>query len=133
MLSVWIAGIGINTMSLIGLVILIGIVDNDAIVKVDFINRMRREGMGVREAILAAGRVRLRPILMTTVTTLLGVAPMALGLGRGAELQQPLAVVIFGGLLSATLLTLIVIPVAYSLVEDARAKLGALLAGPRSS
>jgi len=132
-LSVWIAGIGINTMSLIGLVILIGIVDNDAIVKVDFINRMRREGMGVREAILAAGRVRLRPILMTTVTTLLGVAPMALGLGRGAELQQPLAVVIFGGLLSATLLTLIVIPVAYSLVEDARAKLGALLAGPRSS
>ena len=129
----WIAGIGINTMSLIGLVILIGIVDNDAIVKVDFINRMRREGMGVREAILAAGRVRLRPILMTTVTTLLGVAPMALGLGRGAELQQPLAVVIFGGLLSATLLTLIVIPVAYSLVEDARAKLGALLAGPRSS
>jgi len=132
-LSVWIAGIGINTMSLIGLVILIGIVDNDAIVKVDFINRMRREGMGVREAILAAGRVRLRPILMTTVTTLLGVAPMALGLGRGAELQQPLAVVIFGGLLSATLLTLIVIPVAYSLVEEARTKLGALLAGPRSS
>jgi HAE1 family hydrophobic/amphiphilic exporter-1 len=130
-LSLWIAGVGINAMSLIGLVILVGIVDNDAIVKVDFINRMRREGLGVREAILAAGQARLRPILMTTVTTLLGVAPMALGLGRGAELRQALAVVVFGGLLSATLLTLIVIPVAYSLVEDTRGALSGFLSPRR--
>jgi HAE1 family hydrophobic/amphiphilic exporter-1 len=121
-LSLWLAGLGWNTMSVIGIIVLVGIVDNDAIVKVDFINRMRAEGMAVREAILAAGRARLRPILMTTVTTLFGVLPMALGFGRGAELRQPLAVAIFGGLLTATVLTLVVIPVAYSLVEGARGK-----------
>ncbi|GIW50989.1 MAG: multidrug ABC transporter [Gemmatimonadales bacterium] len=124
-LSLWLAGLGLNTMSLIGIIVLVGIVDNDAIVKVDFINRMRAEGLPVREAILAAGRARLRPILMTTVTTLFGVLPMALGFGRGAELRQPLAVAIFGGLFTATVLTLVVIPVAYSLVEEARSKLRA--------
>ena len=75
-------------MSLIGLVILVGIVVNDAIVKVDFINQMRRSGMALREAILEAGRVRLRPIVMTTVTTVLGLTPKALGIGRGADLRS---------------------------------------------
>jgi HAE1 family hydrophobic/amphiphilic exporter-1 len=107
-------------MSLIGIVILAGIVDNDAVVKIDFINQMRRQGMSVREAILAAGHARLRPILMTTITTLLGVLPMALAAGRGAELRAPLAVSIFGGLFSATAMTLIVLPVIYEMVENAR-------------
>jgi HAE1 family hydrophobic/amphiphilic exporter-1 len=109
-------------MSLIGIVIMAGIVDNDAVVKIDFINQMRCEGMSVREAILAAGHARLRPILMTTVTTLLGVLPMALAVGRGSELRAPLAVAIFGGLASSTALTLIVLPVIYEVVEDARAR-----------
>jgi hypothetical protein len=115
-----VTGAGLNAVSLIGLVVLVGIVDNDAVVKVDFINRMRRDGMPVRKAILAAGRARFRPIVINTVTALLGLLPMALGIGPGAAFQAPLAIAVFGGLLSATALTLIVIPVAYSLTEDAR-------------
>jgi HAE1 family hydrophobic/amphiphilic exporter-1 len=121
---------GLNTMSLIGLVILVGIAVNDAIVKVDFINQMRQQGMALRAAILEAGRVRLRPILMTTVTTILGLTPMALGIGRGADLRAPLAIVVIGGLISATALTLIVVPVAYDLLEEARGKLAGRVRAP---
>jgi hypothetical protein len=110
-------------MSLIGMVILVGIVVNDAIVKVDFINQMRNQGLVLRQAILEAGKVRLRPIVMTTVTTVLGLTPMALGLGRGSDLRAPLAVAVIGGLISATALTLIVVPVAYDLIEEGRVKL----------
>ena len=112
-------GEGVNTMSLIGVVILVGIVVNDSIVKVDFINQSRAQGMACRDAILEAGRVRLRPIIMTTVTTVLGLTPMALGIGRGADLRAPLAIAVIGGLVVATLLTLIVVPVVYSLIESA--------------
>ncbi|MEJ2547939.1 MAG: efflux RND transporter permease subunit, partial [Gemmatimonadota bacterium] len=113
--GLWIAGDGLNAMSGIGLVILIGIVVNDAIIKVDFINQKRSEGASKRDAILEAGRLRLRPILMTTVTTVLGLLPLAVGWGAGADLRAPLAVAVIGGLISATMLTLIVIPVVYSL------------------
>ena len=125
-LALWITGAGLNTMSLIGLVILAGIVDNDAVVKVDFINRMRRQGLPLRDAILAAGRARLRPIIMTTLTTMLGLLPMAIAAGRGAELRAPLAVSIFGGLFSATALTLLVLPVIYEMVEEGRERLSVL-------
>jgi HAE1 family hydrophobic/amphiphilic exporter-1 len=116
-------GTGLNTISLIGIVVLIGVVDNDAVVKVEFINQMRAEGMSVRDAIRAAGHHRLRPILINTITTLLGVLPMVIGLGAGAELQRPLAVALFGGLITATALTLIVIPVIYELLEELRQKI----------
>jgi HAE1 family hydrophobic/amphiphilic exporter-1 len=116
-LALLLTGQGLNTMSLIGAVILVGIVVNDSIVKVDFINQARGQGMALRDAILEAGRVRLRPIIMTTVTTVLGLTPMALGIGRGADLRAPLAIAVIGGLIVATLLTLIVVPVVYSLVE----------------
>jgi len=118
--ALYLTGEGLNTMSLIGVVILVGIVVNDAIVKVEFINQLRAQGASIRDAILEAGQKRLRPILMTTVTTVLGLLPMALGFGRGADLRQPLAIVVIGGLTSATVLTLIVIPVAYSLISDVR-------------
>lgn len=114
--ALWVFGAGLNAMSGIGLVILIGIVVNDAIIKVDFINQRRSAGATKREAILEAGRLRLRPIIMTTVTTVLGLTPMALGLGAGADLRAPLAIAVIGGLISATLLTLIVVPVIYSLL-----------------
>ena len=114
------AGQGLNTMSLIGAVILVGIVVNDAIVKVDFINQSRARGNSVRDAILEAGEFRLRPIVMTTVTTVLGLLPMALGIGRGADLRAPLAIAVIGGLIFATALTLIVVPVVYATVEDVR-------------
>lgn len=119
-LALLFTGHGINTMSLIGAVILVGIVVNDSIVKVDFINQARAQGMALRAAILEAGRVRLRPIIMTTVTTVLGLTPMALGFGRGADLRAPMAIAVIGGLMVATLLTLIVVPVVYSLVEGLR-------------
>jgi HAE1 family hydrophobic/amphiphilic exporter-1 len=118
-----VAGQGLNTMSLIGVVILVGIVVNDAIVKVDFINQSRRGGRSLRDAIVEAGRVRLRPIVMTTVTTVLGLLPMALGIGRGSDLRAPLAIAVIGGLIVATALTLIVVPVVYQTVETARSRL----------
>lgn len=111
-----ITGQTINLMSLTGSVVLVGIVVNDAIVKVDFINQRRAAGLGVHAAILEAGRDRLRPILMTTITTVLGLLPLALGFGQGAELRAPMATAIVGGLLAATVLTLFVVPVAYALV-----------------
>jgi HAE1 family hydrophobic/amphiphilic exporter-1 len=123
--ALFLGGAGLNTMSLIGIVILVGVVVNDAIVKVDFINQLRAQGLPLRAAILEAGRKRLRPILMTTVTTVLGLLPMALGLGRGADLRAPLALAVIGGITSSTLLTLIVVPVAYDLFEEWRTKLRA--------
>ncbi len=115
-LTLALTGQSVNLMSLTGLVVLVGIVVNDAIIKVDFINRRRAEGMALHAAIEAAGRDRVRPILMTTLTTVLGLLPLALGLGAGGALQQPLALAVIGGLLSATLLTLVVVPVLYTFV-----------------
>jgi HAE1 family hydrophobic/amphiphilic exporter-1 len=117
------AGVGLNTMSLIGIVILVGIVDNDAIIKVDMINQLRRQGLPLREAILEGSRMRLRPIIMTTVTTVVGMLPMALGIGSGADLQAPMAIAIVAGLTVATMLTLIVVPVAYDLVEEVQQRI----------
>ncbi len=120
--ALFITGQSLNVISIIGMVVLAGIVVNDAIVKIDYTNQLRRKGMGLRAAVMEAGRVRLRPILMTTVTTAFGLFPMSLGLGRGAELQQPLAISVIGGLLLATFLTLILIPLGYELVEKAKDK-----------
>ncbi len=132
-LALWVTGAGLNTMSLIGMVILVGIVDNDAVVKVDFINQMRREGMGRREAIFAAGHARMRPIVMNTITAALGLLPMAMGVGPGAELQAPLAIAVFGGLVSATALTLVVIPVAYDVLDEAGERIRAWTGRPAAA
>ena len=118
--ALFITGQTLNVISIIGMVVLAGIVVNDAIVKIDYTNQLRKKGMGIREAILEASRVRLRPILMTTVTTAFGLFPMSLGLGRGSELQQPLAISVIGGLILATFLTLILIPLSYELAERAK-------------
>ncbi|MFW6192482.1 MAG: efflux RND transporter permease subunit [Gemmatimonadota bacterium] len=115
-LALWITGSGVNVMSGIGVIVLVGIVVNDAIIKVDFVNQRRAAGRGFRRAIVEAGRLRLRPILMTTVTTVFGLLPLALGWGAGADLRAPLAVAVIGGLLSSTLLTLLVVPVLYDLL-----------------
>lgn len=108
----------INVISLIGMIFLAGVVVNNAIVLVDAINRYRRLGVETQEAIVRAGAVRLRPILMTTLTTVLGLLPLSIGFGEGAELRQPLAVVVSFGLAVSTALTLIVIPAVYSLVPS---------------
>jgi HAE1 family hydrophobic/amphiphilic exporter-1 len=97
---------------------LLGLVTKNSILLVDLANRLRQEGRPVREALLEAGPVRLRPILMTTLAMIFGMLPLALGLGAGAELRQAMGVGVIGGLLTSTLLTLLAVPVAYSLLDD---------------
>jgi len=111
-------GRSLSVPAFLGIIMLSGIVVNNAIVLVDYINTLRSRGSERNEAILKAGPVRLRPILMTSMTTMLGLTPMALGLGEGAEVQAPLATAVIGGLLFSTVLTLVVIPVMYTLVDD---------------
>ena len=114
--SLWATNSSISVISLIGCVMLAGIVVNNAIVLVDAVNRRRAGGDDVLTALMVAGRERLRPILMTSITTILGLAPMALGIGAGAELRRALAIAVIGGLTVATALTLVVIPTIYWLV-----------------
>jgi len=106
-------GWSLSVVVLIGFIVLAGVVVNNAIVLVDFINRLRADGLEREEAILKASGARLRPILITTATTVLGLLPLAFGFGEGAEIQQPLALTLIGGLASSTILTLVVIPVIY--------------------
>ncbi|WP_414571245.1 efflux RND transporter permease subunit [Nostoc sp. CCY 9925] len=104
--------------SLIGFVFLLGLANKNAILLVDYINQLRQSGLDRTEAILRAGPVRLRPIMMTTASTLLGMLPIALGFGAGSELRSPMAVAIAGGLITSTILSLIVVPVVYSILDD---------------
>ena len=108
--------------AIIGLIMLVGIVVNNAIVLVDYINQLIKKGYDKREAILQAGPTRLRPILMTTLTTVLAMIPMSLGIGEGAEMMASMGIAVIGGLLCSTLLTLIIIPLNFSLFEDIREK-----------
>ncbi len=123
--SLWLFGFAISAVVAIGAIVLAGVVVNNAIVLVDTINRLAAAGMPQDDAIVEAARLRLRPILMTTMTTVLGLAPLAIGplllnwlpggwgLAEGVEIQQPLALTVIGGLLSSTFLTLIIVPVLY--------------------
>ena len=108
-----------NIQGFLGIIVLVGIVVNNAIVLIDYTGLLRREhNYSLRDAVITAGTRRLRPILMTTVTTVLGLAPMALGIGEGGELQAPMARVVIGGLSVSTLITLVFIPVIYTLLEQ---------------
>ena len=113
MLALLICGQDVSVVSMMGFVMLMGVVVNNAIVLVDCINRFRLEGMDMESAVIEAGAVRMRPVLMTAITTILGLLPLAIGLGTGAEMMQPVAIVCIGGLLYATLTTLVVIPIMY--------------------
>ena len=115
--SLWITGTTLSIIVFIGLIMLVGIVVSNAIVLIDRVNQLRAHGMEKRQALAEGARTRLRPIIMTTITTLFGFLPMALGLGDGAELRQPLAITVIGGLIFSTLLTLVVIPVLYDVVD----------------
>ena len=112
-----ILGMTLNVYSFIGMVMLVGLVTKNSILLVDYAGRLREEGADARTAVARAGAVRLRPILMTTTTTVLGLVPLALGRGDGAELGAPLALTVIGGLLVSSALTLVVIPVLYGLVH----------------
>ncbi len=115
--SLWIFGLSLNIFSQIGMVMLIGLVTKNAILIVEFSNQLRRAGRSALDAVVEAARIRLRPILMTSLSTIFGVLPIALGWGAGAEARQPLGIVIVGGMFFSTFLTLILVPIVYMLMS----------------
>ena len=123
----------ISVVAMIGVIMLTGIVVNNAIVLIDAVNRARLRGLDKHAAILFAARARLRPIVITTVSTILGLVPMALGFGDGAEVRTPMAITVIGGMTVSTLLTLVVIPVVYSLMAPERARAGEAAIAPEAS
>jgi len=119
--ALYLTGNTLSVVSFIGIIMMVGIVVSNAIILVDCINRLRKEGIELKEAVIQAGRIRLRPILMTSLTTVFGLIPMALGLGEGAEANAALAIAVIGGLTVSTFLTLVFIPTLYVIVESWRA------------
>ncbi|WP_028989303.1 efflux RND transporter permease subunit [Thermithiobacillus tepidarius DSM 3134] len=120
--ALWLTGHSLNIYSMIGLILLVGLVAKNSILLVDMTNQFRAEGKGIDEALRAAGPIRLRPILMTSLTIILALLPAALGLGAGADTNGPLAVAVIGGMITSTLLTLVVVPAVYSLMEGGKAR-----------
>jgi HAE1 family hydrophobic/amphiphilic exporter-1 len=115
--ALWLTGTTVNVVAYIGIIMLAGIVVNQSIVLIDAVNQARERGLPKHEAIVEAGKLRLRPILITKLTTILGLMPMALGLGEGAEVRAPMAITVIGGVLLTTFLTLLVIPVVYAVLD----------------
>jgi HAE1 family hydrophobic/amphiphilic exporter-1 len=115
--TLYVFGVTISIVVLIGTILLAGIVVNNAIILVDYTNQLRRRGKSKLDALRQAGAVRLRPILMTTATTVLGLLPMAIGLGAGSELRRPMALTVIGGLITSTALTLLIIPAVYCVLD----------------
>ncbi len=113
----WLTGQSLNAVSLIGLIVMIGLADNEAVIKLDAIQRFRAQGHSIEESILLGGRQRLRAIAMTSLTTIVGVLPLAFGIGGGGQLYQPLAAAVIGGSITATLVTFFLLPTAYAVVE----------------
>jgi HAE1 family hydrophobic/amphiphilic exporter-1 len=120
-LGLFLTGSSLSMTSFIGLIMLVGIVVNNAILLVEFINQ-NKQTMGRDDAIAEAGQVRMRPILMTTMTTILGMVPMSLGIGDGMEMMAPMGISIIGGLIASTIVTLFLIPILYSIVDDIETK-----------
>lgn len=117
-LALWVMGGTINVMSMIGIIMLMGLVTKNGILLIDFVNHARAQGHDRMSAILEAGRIRLRPIVMTTAAMVFGMLPLALALGEGAEQRSPMAHAVIGGLITSTLLTLFVVPAVYTLLDD---------------
>jgi multidrug efflux pump len=118
-LTLWVFGSTINLYSQIGMILLIGLVTKNSILIVEYTNQLKARGLDTAAAVLEAGRIRLRPILMTSVSTIMGALPIALGLGAGSISRRPLGYAIVGGILFSTVLTLYVVPVVYLLMDRA--------------
>jgi len=130
--GLYLTGNTFNIFSLIGMIMLMGLAGKNAILLVNFCDTLRRQGMGRREAILESGYIRLRPILMTTCTMLFAMLPLALKLEEGGESRAPLAVVIMGGVISSSLLTLVLVPSVYTILDDAKVAVGKIVGRLRS-
>jgi len=120
MLGLWMTGNTLNLMSLIGVILLAGIVAKNAILLIDFAKWAHESGTPLRESLIEAGAIRLRPILMTTFALVAGMMPIALGRGEGSQFRAPLGVAVIGGVIASTLLTLLVIPTFYEIMDDTR-------------
>jgi HAE1 family hydrophobic/amphiphilic exporter-1 len=120
--ALWLTGHTLNIYSMIGLVLLLGLVAKNSILLVDLTNQERERGLGINEALIEACPIRLRPVLMTSITVILALLPAALGLGAGADTNGPLSVAVIGGMITSTALTLIVVPAVYSLMEGGLAR-----------
>jgi multidrug efflux pump subunit AcrB len=129
--ALWATATPLSAPVLLGVILLAGIVVNNSILLVEYIEEYRGRGAGMMEAVVDAGAVRLRPILMTTLTTFFGTLPLALGIGEGTELMQPLAISVIGGVAVSTMLTLFVVPSAYVLMRNGGDRLGAWLTRSR--
>ncbi|NOX18843.1 MAG: efflux RND transporter permease subunit [Chlorobi bacterium] len=129
LLTFFILGMPLNIMAYIGIIMLVGIAVNDSIILVDAINQLKRKGMELNEAIIAAGGRRIRPIIMTSLTTILALLPLTINFGEGSELRAPMALAVIGGLLSSTLLTLVVIPCVYSVLDQFKDKMNKMFYG----
>jgi multidrug efflux pump subunit AcrB len=116
--GLFLTGFSLNVLSFIGVIMMAGIVVSNAILLVDYSNVLLRRGHGLYEAVVTAGRTRLRPVLMTTLTTIFALLPLAIGLGEGSEIQSPMAVSVISGLMVSTILTLIFIPTLYTIVQE---------------
>jgi HAE1 family hydrophobic/amphiphilic exporter-1 len=116
--ALFITGKTMNIYSMIGLILLMGLVKKNAILLVDYTNVSRERGMSKREAILHAGPVRMRPILMTTFAMIFGMLPVAIGVGEGSETRSPMGIAVIGGLITSLFLTLVVVPAAYDIFDD---------------
>jgi HAE1 family hydrophobic/amphiphilic exporter-1 len=135
-LGLYVTGNTFNIFSLIGMIMLMGLVGKNAILLIDFVTNLRREGMERTAAILESGYIRLRPIMMTTCTVIFAMLPLALKLEEGGESRAPLAVVIIGGVISSTLLTLVLVPSVYTILDDAKVaveSIGARLRGRKGA
>ncbi len=121
--ALWLAGHTLNIYSMIGMVLLVGLVAKNSILLIDLTNQLRRAGRGIDAALLEACPIRMRPVLMTSLTIIISMLPAAMGVGAGSDTNGPLAVAVIGGMVSSTLLTLVVVPVVYSLVEKGLARL----------
>jgi multidrug efflux pump subunit AcrB len=131
-LALWLTQTPLSAPVLLGVILLAGIVTNNAILLVEYVELARERGLTAEQAVIEAGAVRFRPIVMTTLTTALGMAPLALALGEGSEMMQPLAISVIGGLMVSTLLTLVVIPCSYLVIKGAAERLRGWVLGARA-
>ncbi len=121
-LAFYITGVTMSLMGMIGILMLIGIVVNNAIVLIDYVNILRMRGIGFHKAVIEGSARRLRPVLMTALTTIFGLLPLAISRGEGSEMWSPLGISVIGGLIVSTFVTLIIIPVIYSIFESGKKK-----------
>jgi multidrug efflux pump subunit AcrB len=130
LLALWITGTPLNVSSFMGGILLIGLDVKNGIILIEYIGQLHRSGLSLSESLVRAGRTRFRPIVMTSLTTIFGLLPLALGMGPGAQMQQPLAIAVIGGLIANMLLTRLLIPVGYLVLEGRGARKAMAMAAP---